>query len=214
VTKLKIFLIIFIFVTLFSCFSETKTIKIDEVEILIEYPNEMIIVDDKIRDTPIARNEELVNKYGLAYGYEKIDSEFLSWYDLENKDELLKKLKNKEDVIIYGNKNAGRDFIINEGKIVGEERFISTYADYSFAFQLYIIKDNFYFEIVVEYFDPFRAMQEKYPQYFEYQVDDTYVWKNPNEVFKMIMDGDEDAPEELVKLYKYFQQIKESIKFY
>ena len=87
----------------------------------------------------LLKNAELDNKYGISYGYEKIDSEFLSWLELKNKEELLEKVKNKDDVIIYGTKIIGRDFIKYEYRILypGFSQFLvcmGKYYDYSNKF--------------------------------------------------------------------------------
>lgn len=212
--KNKIISLIIIYINILSCFSANKEINIDEIGIVLECPNELIIGNQDDRNSPIAGNEEFDNRYGIYCNYEKINgSETLLWLGLENKNDILEKLNKKDNSIFFRNKNITHGFFKYENKIIGEE-MLSSSSDFVFCYMLYFFKGEYFIIIDVCYFDPFRKMQEKYPQYFEYQPDDTYTWKNEDKVFKMIMDGDKNAPEELVKLYNYFQQIKESIKLY
>lgn len=228
--NLKIIIVLFSMLTVVSCFSDTKIYEKKDIGFSLAYPKDLIFADEDFRiknmymvknikgkDTyiliPIDENKLLENKYTIWVNYEKVsESEGLAWMGLNDKALILKKLKNKEDKIFFRKINKTRQFFIYDNTIIGEE-MMSDIAEYVFSFSINIVKGEYIINIGVNYYDPFRSIQKKYPNLFKVGGNEMTVWKD-DRIYEWIMNGDPKAPVELVKLYQYFKEIEESIKLY
>jgi hypothetical protein len=75
-------------------------------------------------------------------------------------------------------------FFKYDKKIIGEEVLFSSEPEFDFSCSIFFIKEDYYVSITVSYFDPFREIKKKYPRYFKYRADDTYLWKDEDKTIK------------------------------
>ena len=233
IIKIKYVLVLLLFFIAFGLFSQSLN-KYENVVLgfRFNYPSSI-----QLRNiTGLEKPEEINHKYIVDMGINNIDE--LNEYSSMDFYQEFKKVEKKKGFMNESKKsyeNISFEYFKYRGKVVGQTSFHLNVPEVNQRYikGLEIKRKNYFISFVIDYSDyPTYSIPDRYPEYFERIEEEVLVkngkkrkvqynptWKEPIEknyieFYNLIKKKNKKAPQELVKLWEYFDVILNSLELF